>query len=317
MSLTEVYPLDSRSRSLSTSISKSFTFNFTLILIRNTSNLQRNDKMALAGISKLGVSPKEEYETISNRISVALAKHENLVKSWTSTSVHSEPVKSQAELDAEDAVLFRNQPLYLGVGAPIPAQFLTNDTERTNKSLRAKFFNKGLNASKSRDADEKAESAKRTLTVESSDEEEGRSGLGKAKKLKTSTHISRPIEAEDDVEEQPKVRQLGNVSQFKKILHPLSQVIQSLATPPITPPKNTVDTNTKEAGEHRRTTNQTEVQEQKEEQEIQRNKRGNEAKRRKISERKAEKRRAKRMQLKMENEKARIAASNATSVLLE
>lgn len=129
---------------------------------------------------------QEEFDTIQNRIQLALAKHENLVKSWTVSSSRKEPTKTQEQLDAEDAALFRNEPPYLGVGAPIPSHFLVNDAERNNKTLRAKFFpTKGLKGSKPRDLEEKATSAKRALNDESSDEEGGRSSLGKAKKVKT------------------------------------------------------------------------------------------------------------------------------------
>ena len=95
-----------------------------------------------------------------------------------------EPTKSEAELDAEDAALFRNEPPYLGVGAPIPSHFLVSDAERNNKSLRAKFFpGKGLKGSKPRDEEEKVASAKRALNEESSDEEGGRSSLGKGEEV--------------------------------------------------------------------------------------------------------------------------------------
>jgi hypothetical protein len=130
---------------------------------------------------------KEDFDVISNRIAVALAKREALIKSWTASSSRERPPeKTEAELEAEDAALFRNEPPYLGVGAPIPSHFLVSEAERNNKSLRAKFFpSKTLKASKARDAEEKAASAKRGLRDESSDEEEGRSGLGRAKKRKT------------------------------------------------------------------------------------------------------------------------------------
>jgi len=116
---------------------------------------------------------KEDFDVISNRIAVALAKRESLIKSWTASSSRPrDPEQTEAELEAEDAALFRNEPAYLGVGAPIPSHFLVSEAERNNKSLRAKFFpSKTLKASKARDAEEKAASAKRGLNDESSDEE--------------------------------------------------------------------------------------------------------------------------------------------------
>jgi hypothetical protein len=134
---------------------------------------------------------KEEFDIISNRLAVALAKRESLIKSWTASSSRKESSKTQEQLDAEDAALFRNQPAYLGVGAPIPAHFLVSDADQNNKSLRAKFFpSKGLKASKARDAEEKAASAKRALQDVDSDEEPGRSALGRAKKLKSKPRIA-------------------------------------------------------------------------------------------------------------------------------
>jgi hypothetical protein len=156
--------------------------------------------MSLEDSTKSISTSKEELDVISNRIAIALAKREKLVKSWTALSTRpKEPEKTQEELDAEDAALFRSQPPYLGVGAPIPSHFLVSDAERNNKSLRAKFFpTKGLKGSKSRDEEEKAASAKRGLIEESSDEEGGRSSVGKAKKRKTTADLpSKGTESED------------------------------------------------------------------------------------------------------------------------
>jgi Protein of unknown function (DUF3245) len=148
---------------------------------------QRTCEMATDERPKSAKVSKEDFDVISNRIAVALAKRESLIKSWTASSSRPrDPEKTEAELEAEDAALFRNEPPYLGVGASIPSHFLVSEAERSNKSLRAKFFpSKTLKASKARDAEEKAASAKRGLKDESSDEEEGRSGLGRAKKRKT------------------------------------------------------------------------------------------------------------------------------------
>jgi hypothetical protein len=156
--------------------------------------------MAPEASTKSAQASKEALDVISNRISIALAKHDNLVKSWTALSGRSEAwEQSQEELEAEDAALFRKQPSYLGVGAPIPSHFLVSDAERNNKSLRAKFFpTKGLKGSKLRDEEEKAASAKRGLVNESSDEEGGRSSLGKAKKRKRTD-----IPKEAEVKEKP------------------------------------------------------------------------------------------------------------------
>ena len=154
---------------------------------------------------KLTQASKEALDVISSRISIALAKHDKIVKSWiTLSSRPKDNEKTQEELEAEDAALFRKTPQYLGVGAPIPSHFLVSDAERNNKSLRAKFFPaKGLKGGKPRDREEKAASAKRSKVEESSDEEAGRSALGKAKKLKRTT--DRPSKA-TEVEEKSYVK---------------------------------------------------------------------------------------------------------------
>ncbi|KAK2624299.1 hypothetical protein QTJ16_006249 [Diplocarpon rosae] len=134
--------------------------------------------------TKLAQAAKEDPAVVLNRLAVAMAKREAMISSWETSSSRSKPRKTQEELDAEDAILFRNEPPHLGVGAPLPAEFLACETERSSKALRAKIFPaKGLIASKARDAREKATSAKQGMRVESSDEGEGRSSLGRAKKL--------------------------------------------------------------------------------------------------------------------------------------
>jgi hypothetical protein len=137
-----------------------------------------------------------DLDIIQNRVAVALAKRERLIKSWTASSSRPHPPpKSQEELDAEDAELFRIEPPHLGLGAPIPKEFLDGDVKRkeisSNEKLKHLILGKkgGLQASKPRDAQEKAGSAKRGLKGESSDEEEGRSGLGRAKKIKPGSNL--------------------------------------------------------------------------------------------------------------------------------
>jgi hypothetical protein len=157
---------------------------------------------------------KEEYDIISNRLAVALAKREALIRSWTASSSRQEPPsKSQDERDAEDAALFRNQPPYLGVGAALPAHFLISDANQNNRALRAKFFpTKGLKASKARDADEKAASAKRAMRDVDSDEDQGRSALGRAKKLKTKPRIV-PVMTGDSEQQQVSGEEAQSVSE--------------------------------------------------------------------------------------------------------
>ncbi|KAI9048070.1 hypothetical protein LZ554_007866 [Drepanopeziza brunnea f. sp. 'monogermtubi'] len=133
---------------------------------------------------------KIDTNVVLNRLAIAMAKREALISSWENSSSRK-PQKTQEELDAEDALIFRQQPPRLGVGAPLPAEYLVGEAERSNKSLRARFFpSKGLKASKARDAEEKAASAKRAQIEESSDEEGGRSSLGRAKKLNSHRKVN-------------------------------------------------------------------------------------------------------------------------------
>lgn len=148
----------------------------------------------MAPVNTASILTAADFDAIQNRVAVALAKRERLIKSWTASSARPRPPpKSQEELDAEDAELFNPTPAGLGLGAPIPKEFLDGDVKRkeiwNNDKLRSLIMGKrvGLQASKPRDGKEKAGSVKRGLEEESSDEDEGRSALGKAKKSKNGT----------------------------------------------------------------------------------------------------------------------------------
>jgi hypothetical protein len=143
----------------------------------------------MAPVKTTVIATAADFDVIQNRVAVALAKRERLIKSWTASSARPRPPpKTQEELDAEDADLFNPVPARLGLGAPIPKEFLDGGVKRkeisTNDKLRHLILgNKaGLQASKPRDGKEKVVSAKRGLEEESSDEDQGRSALGKAKK---------------------------------------------------------------------------------------------------------------------------------------
>ncbi|QSZ32906.1 hypothetical protein DSL72_002487 [Monilinia vaccinii-corymbosi] len=128
----------------------------------------------------------EEFNAKMNRIQMALAKREAIAENILAKYPTDRHRKTQEEIDAEDALWFPtpagNQPLNTD---PAFARFLKPVAERNQKTLRDKMLpSKELRASKARDAEEKAASAKRVM-VASSDEDEGRTALGKAKKLKT------------------------------------------------------------------------------------------------------------------------------------
>ncbi|RDL38300.1 uncharacterized protein BP5553_02640 [Venustampulla echinocandica] len=174
---------------------------------------------------------KEKYDYIMNKVAVAFAKHEEIVKGWMAKSGRPlGPEKTMEQLIAEDELLFRPPPQRSGVGSPVPAKYLVKDAERNDKDLRAKFFpTKGLKASKARDTEEKAASAKRALNDQSSDEEEGRSSLGRAKKRKVKSAVPEPAGGEDvsmhtvaeteTVEPKPRVQELMKNSTLEAEKH--------------------------------------------------------------------------------------------------
>lgn len=147
-------------------------------------------KMAPNTHEKLPVA--ENLEAIQARIDLAIAKQDAIVKSWVDKFDTSKcaPSKTQEEIAAWDAELFNPMPSNLGLGAPIPKEYLNGDMNRkdisSNSKLRSLMMGKkaGLQAAKPRDAEEKANSMKRGLKEDTSDEEEGRSNLGKSKKAK-------------------------------------------------------------------------------------------------------------------------------------
>ena len=130
----------------------------------------------------------EELDILDNKVAIALSRHEEIVNGWIKAS--NRPLKPPIMTDEEIEAQISNYGFGTGGGTS-----KENAAELGNKSLRAKFLpSKTLQASKARDAEEKAASAKRGLMVESSDEEEGRSSLGKAKKHKQKLEVQEPIQ---------------------------------------------------------------------------------------------------------------------------
>src|SRR5277367_928286 len=124
----------------------------------------------MAPVTPTAVAMAADFDVIQNRVAVALAKRERLIKSWTASSSRPRPPpKSQEELDAEDADLFNPTPASLGLGAPIPKEFLDGDVKRkeiwNNDKLRNLIMGKrlGSQASKPRDGRGKTGSTKRGL----------------------------------------------------------------------------------------------------------------------------------------------------------
>lgn len=144
----------------------------------------------------------ENYDELQARIDLAIAKREAIVKSWVAKYDTSRcaPSKTPEELAAWDAELYNPQPSTLGLGAKVPQAYLNGDANRkgiaSNDRLRSLMIGgrKGQQASKPRDAEEKARSMKR-LKGESSDEEEGRSSMIRSKKTKRA--VTRPAAVDE------------------------------------------------------------------------------------------------------------------------
>lgn len=157
---------------------------FKIFTILTLANMAPNTHEKLPVASNL--------EDIQARIDLAIAKRDAIVKSWVDKFDTSKcaPSKTQEEIEAWDAELFNPMPSNLGLGAPLPKEYLNGDINRKdingNSKLRSLMMGKkaGLQAAKPRDAEEKANSMKRGLKEDTSDEEEGRSNLGKSKKAK-------------------------------------------------------------------------------------------------------------------------------------
>ncbi|CAD6505624.1 BgTH12-01114 [Blumeria graminis f. sp. triticale] len=139
-------------------------------------------------ISDSKIKPLQvDYDIVSNRIAAALAQRESLIKSWTKSSLdHKISNGIEVQNDSEDDILSQAKYPRLGLGAPIPSQFLVSDVERNNNSLLAKFgVSKTSSAGKRKAREQKpAASTLRDSRNDSSDEEPGRSSLGRAKKPK-------------------------------------------------------------------------------------------------------------------------------------
>lgn len=123
----------------------------------------------------------EDYNTLRNQILLSLAQRESVIKKWTAPSSHLlPPAKNQEEFDAEDASLFQNQPPHLGVGAQITSDFSMSEIDRNDKSLRTKLLGSKSSATKKvKDTRERVDKPSRD---DYSDDELGRSSIGKMKK---------------------------------------------------------------------------------------------------------------------------------------
>ncbi|KAI4127897.1 MAG: hypothetical protein LQ338_002982 [Usnochroma carphineum] len=150
-----------------------------------------------------------EADIILNRANVALAKSQRLVASWLPPRTEEEVKNAitEEEMEKEEQEMFTPVPELLGLGAKVPNDFKDADMKRQNSSSndllrrqllgkdRSKVQNNGVHrqgdqrglggvlhvGSKPRPAP-----AKRKVEDVSSDEEGGRSSVGKRKHLETA-----------------------------------------------------------------------------------------------------------------------------------
>lgn len=141
-----------------------------------------------------------------NQIDALLAKNRAIVESWGLGEVAV--VQTKEERDAEFKQLRQNEPPNLGLGCPVPQEWLDEDGEkRTGSKWQATTLrrNMGLQASKPRNAAGRPAAASGEAGGDSSEEEDvGRSGLGKVKNAKRGNGGRKP---ENRGEPSPKVPQ--------------------------------------------------------------------------------------------------------------
>ncbi|EFR04329.1 hypothetical protein MGYG_07338 [Nannizzia gypsea CBS 118893] len=139
-----------------------------------------------------------EADVIFNRANVALARSQRLIASWLppKTADETANAKSEEELQKEEDEIFTAVPEKLGLGAPLPQKEADGSIKRTelssNDKLRKHLLGKNFQkaeASRLKNASTRTKQAgpapsHKNEIIEESDEEDGRSALGKGKKGK-------------------------------------------------------------------------------------------------------------------------------------
>ncbi|KAL7276929.1 hypothetical protein RUND412_000073 [Rhizina undulata] len=147
-------------------------------------------------------------DVIQARISVSIAQARRLVSSWLPPPTPEEilATRSDEQLAKEDEEMFKPMPPRLGLGAPIPKDFLDGDSKTSKEFTSNDKLKRKLMGRKAAATSDKAKFSvaahclskpmPRTNATgeESSDEDEGRSSLGKSKRRK--------VKAEEQADEQ-------------------------------------------------------------------------------------------------------------------
>lgn len=146
-----------------------------------------------------------DWEAKLNQIDAILARNRAIVASWGFGEV---PVATKEERDAEWKELQQNEPPHLGLGCPVPKDWKAGeDTEARKWQSTSLRKNMGLQVSKPRKANDEATNTAGRTGKDSSDEEEGRTGLGRIKKAK---HAHKHRSGGDSEEGEVKSGLVGN-----------------------------------------------------------------------------------------------------------
>ncbi|KAL8791086.1 MAG: hypothetical protein Q9213_000293 [Squamulea squamosa] len=194
-----------------------------------------------------------EADIIFNRANVALAKSQRLVASWLPPRTEDElkNAKTEEQIEKEEQEMFTPVPEVLGLGAKIPEDFKDWDLKRqklsSNDLLRRQLLGKDHIKSQNKYSQGQASllgtgsvpgfgskprlvPARRELEDGSSEDEGGRSSLGKKKLKSEPTRISnstRDEESEADTMdyEDPKSERPETLKPPKKTTNYLDEVL--------------------------------------------------------------------------------------------
>ncbi|KAI9828939.1 MAG: hypothetical protein M1819_006438 [Sarea resinae] len=194
--------------------------------------------------------PTSEADIVFNRANVALAKSQRLIASWLPPPTPDELARARSEedLEREDRDTFAPVPQQLGLGAPLPKEFVEGDSNRrelsSNDKLRRKLLGKrSLNPQLKPGGLQNSVGAHRPVTKaantdpvrrddddddDDDDEEAGRSSLGKSKRRKVETDLG-GTEEPDDIARSGKIALDGFAAHDKKLSKPTNYLDQLLA----------------------------------------------------------------------------------------
>ncbi|KAI5852904.1 hypothetical protein DFP73DRAFT_576495 [Morchella snyderi] len=145
----------------------------------------------------MATSTASSVAAIQAAINVSVVQSRRLISSWLPPPTPQEIAsqKTDEQLAKEDAELFKPMPPRLGLGAPIPKDFLDSADPKarrqaisTNEHLKRKIMGRTKPSSSNQEASKprprSGNDQPSTKNDDEDDEEEGRSSLGKPKRQK-------------------------------------------------------------------------------------------------------------------------------------